>query len=225
MTLITPEIERAVNRAIQHDWENLFELTDEVLAAAPSHDWRAWVVDGCSAYYLAEYLRHIGINTNSDVLNWDVPVVHIANSRAIKNRPEHIAAVRERLAQSDLNIMGNDVLILSEYARNGGAIGSLCEPLHNLRARSVGAAILSNDDPTMRAHSGYLRAPDEVYGGGPIPYQPYMYESEIIARAAGLTCILGCAEAQDSPDYDLGLREYVSEAYADLARNYVKQRT
>lgn len=224
MTLITPEIAGEVNHAIRRDRENLFELTDEVLAAAPSRDWQAWVVDGCSAYYLAEYLRHIGTNTNHDVLNWDVPVVHIANSRSVKNSPEHIAAVRERLAQPDLNIMGNDVLVLSEYARYGGAIGSLCEPLHDLRARSVGAAILSNDDPTMRAYSGYLRAPDEVYGGGPIPRQPYMYNSEIITRAAGLTCILGCAEAQDSPDFDPGLRTYVSEAYADLARNYIKQR-
>ncbi|HSX07560.1 MAG TPA: hypothetical protein VLG11_01570 [Candidatus Saccharimonadales bacterium] len=201
------------------DRDNLFSLADKVLAAAPASQWGVWVADACSSHFLVQFLSDV-YSLSGAVDGGPPPTVHITNSRWVRDLPEHQWAVRERLAQDDLAIAGKNALIISEYTKDRYALSTLCSPLRSVGAAAIDAAVLNLDYMSMGANPVAL--PDTIYKGEPRYYEPAIYSS-ILRVAVGQTVELGIAEPLNHPKADLELKDYVTNAFRNLAHEYIDQ--
>lgn len=212
---------RDVSRAIETDKENLFSLADKVIAAAPLRQWGVWIADATSSYFLAQFMRDTYAASNKVAGN-PPPIIHVANSRSVRDNSYHQQTVLDHLSQPELPIAGRNALILCEYTKDRNALSRLSVPLRQAGALAVDAAVLNLETPGLYARP--TDKPDVIYAGEPHIYEPALYDS-VLKRAVGQISVCGEPAPQDKPDVDLGLRAYVSDAFTELAEEYVLQAT
>lgn len=217
--MLSSQERRDVAYSMLRDRENLFSLADKILAAAPTAQWSTWVADACSSHFLVQFLSEVYALSDA-VDGGPPPTVHIANSRSVRSSSGHQRAVRERLAQDDLAIAGNNTLIISEYAKDRHALSALCSPLRNLGAAAVDAAVLNLDH--IGVYPPPTAQPDTIYKGEPRHYEPALFSS-ILRMAVGQTVKSGVAEPLDHPEANLALKDYVTSAFSNLAHEYIQQ--
>ncbi len=215
---ISQETRETIAYDINADKENLFSLAGQILAAAPQRRWGCWVIDSCDSFFLAHFLCETVQLSEGEYT--DVPSqVSIANSRSVRSHPNQQMAVWNRLRKPDLNIRGENVLVVTEYHREGVGMSRLVQPVRRIGATSVDAAVLSFDYPPQN-RSTNIAHPDKYYIGTPGIYEPRM-QAETISRAVGQVSIVGVAEPKDHLDLDMDLRAYTLDAYTALAKEYV----
>jgi hypothetical protein len=224
--MIIPPFEKqvAIAECIDEDKDALFSMADQVLAAAPVEQWPVWVGDATSSYYPLTFLKTAYDLTDHVPRLISPTIVDIANSRNVQANTLHAMAVERRLAQPDLGIAGNNVLLVSDYADKGASIATLAMAIRSAGAHSVHAAIVSNDSEALRIHTGEAGLPDRLYEGRRDAGELRLYSSHIMRRSLGRLSTVGIAEAHDDPNANHGLREYIVEAYKQLAMRYTRSR-
>lgn len=208
-----------ITSSIEYDKSNLFSLADQLIAAAPLRRWDIWVSDATSSYFLSQFMCDVFSESDKDGVN-PSQVVHIANSRSVRSRPNHQRAVGDYLSRPELGVAGGNALILSEYTKDRIALATLSMPLRRAGALAVDAAVLNVDYPG-RWHIAPSQ-PDRMYKGAPNVYEPELF-SGILKDAVGQICIEGHPEPVDAPNANLELRGYVSGAFKALAQEYIAQ--